>query len=241
MARAPSKTFVARQARVDAILPILKRTYPDARCSLDHRSPLELIVATILSAQSTDERVNLVTKDLFKKYRTAKDYARVPQEELERDIHSTGFYRNKAKSLRAMAQALVERHSGQVPQTMEELTALAGVGRKTANVVLGNAFCQNVGVVVDTHVTRLAQRLGLTKHTDAGKIERDLMQLVPQADWTLFSHLLIHHGRAICQARNPKCEHCPILQHCPAGQVFLRERTAAERSGTRKSSPAEAR
>jgi endonuclease III len=226
MAKAPSKTFLARKARLDAILPILKRTYPHAKCSLDHTSPLELLVATILSAQSTDERVNLVTKALFKKYRTAKDYAQVPQEELERDIHSTGFYRNKARSLRAMAQALIERHGGKVPQTMEELTALAGVGRKTANVVLGNAFCQNVGVVVDTHVTRLSQRLGLTKHTDAEKIEHDLMPLVPQADWTLFSHLLIHHGRALCQARNPKCEQCPLLQHCPAGKVFIRERSA---------------
>lgn len=228
MAKAPSKAFLERKARVDAILPILKRTYPEAKCSLDHTSPLELLVATILSAQSTDERVNLVTKTLFKKYRTAKDYAQVPQEELERDIHSTGFYRNKAKSIRAMAQALVERHGGKVPQTMAELTALAGVGRKTANVVLGNAFCQNVGVVVDTHVTRLSQRLGLTKQTDAGKIEQDLMPLVPQADWTLFSHLLIHHGRAVCQARNPKCEQCPLLQHCPAGRVFVREREAQE-------------
>jgi endonuclease-3 len=229
MAKAPSKAFMERKARVDAILPLLKRTYPEAKCSLDHTSPLELLVATILSAQSTDERVNLVTKTLFKKYRTARDYAQVPQEELERDIRSTGFYRNKARSLRAMAQALVEQHGGRkVPQTMEELTALAGVGRKTANVVLGNAFCQNVGVVVDTHVTRLSQRLGLTKHTDAGKIEQDLMPLVPQEDWTLFSHLLIYHGRAICQARNPKCEQCPLLQHCPAGRVFVREREAAQ-------------
>jgi endonuclease III len=234
MARAPSKTFLARKARVDAILPILKRAYPQARCSLDHTSPLELLVATILSAQSTDERVNLVTKSLFKKYRTAKDYAQAPQEELERDIHSTGFYRNKARSLRAMAAALVERHGGKVPQTMEELTALAGVGRKTANVVLGNAFCQNVGVVVDTHVTRLSQRLGLTKHTDAVKIEQDLMPLVPQADWTLFSHLLIHHGRAICQARRPKCEQCPLLQHCPAGPVFVRERKGGAKAPTKQ-------
>ena len=222
MARVPSKTFLARQARVAAILPILKRTYPDAKCSLDHRTPLELIVATILSAQSTDERVNIVTKDLFKKYRTAADYAKAPQEELERDIRSTGFYRNKAKSLRAMAFALVERHGGKVPQTMGELTALAGVGRKTANVVLGNAFCQNVGVVVDTHVTRLAWRLGLTRQKDAGKIEQDLMPIVPQADWTLFSHLLIFHGRSICQARNPRCRECPIRQHCPSAEIFIR-------------------
>jgi endonuclease-3 len=224
MPRAPSKTFLARQARVAAILPILKRTYPDAKCSLDHRSPLELIVATILSAQSTDEGVNIVTKKLFKKYRTAADYARVPQEELERDIHSTGFYRNKAKSLRAMAAALIERHGGKVPQTMEELTALAGVGRKTANVVLGNAFCQNIGIVVDTHVTRVAGRLGLTRQKDAVKIEQDLMPIVPQDDWTLFSHLLIFHGRAICQARNPRCEECPLRQHCPSAEILIRAR-----------------
>jgi endonuclease-3 len=211
-------------ARAAAILPILKRTYPDAKCSLEHRSPLELLVATILSAQSTDERVNIVTKDLFKKYRTAADYARVPQEELERDIHSTGFYRNKARSLRAMAAALIERHGGKVPQTMDELTALAGVGRKTANVVLGNAFCQNIGVVVDTHVTRVSWRLGLTKQTDAVKIEQDLMPLVPQPDWTLFSHLLIFHGRSICEARNPRCEECPIRQHCPSAEIFIRAR-----------------
>lgn len=231
MARAPSKTFLARKARVDASLPILKRTYPDAKCSLDHRTALELLVATILSAQSTDERVNIVTKSLFKKYRAAKDYADAPQEELEQDIRSTGFYRSKAKALRAMAKALVEEHGGKVPQTMDELTALAGVGRKTANVVLGNAFAQNVGVVVDTHVTRLSQRLGLTKHTDAVKIEHDLMPIVPQTDWTLFSHLLIYHGRAICQARSPKCEHCPILEHCPSGPVFIRARQARQVNG----------
>jgi endonuclease III len=222
MPRAPSKKFLARKARVETILPILKRMYPSARCSLDHRSPLELIVATILSAQCTDERVNIVTKDLFRKYRSAADYAKAPQAQLEKDIQSTGFFRNKAKSLRGMAQALVERHRGKVPETMDELTDLAGVGRKTANVVLGNAFGKNVGVVVDTHVTRVANRLRLTDHlVDAVKIEQDLMQLVPQPEWTMFSHLLIHHGRAICQARNPKCQQCPLLPHCPAGQKFM--------------------
>jgi len=234
MARAPSKTFLLRKARVDAILPILKRTYPQAKCSLDHRTPLELLVATILSAQSTDERVNLVTKDLFRKYRTAEDYARAPQEELERDIRSTGFYRNKTKSLRGMAQALVEKYGGNVPRTMEELTALAGVGRKTANVVLGNAFQQNVGIVVDTHVTRLSWRLGLTTNKDAEKIERDLIPLVPQKDWTLFSHLLIYHGRAICQARNPQCEQCPIRQHCPSARIFLKARETKQKSARKK-------
>ena len=234
MARPPSKTFLKRKARVDAILPILKRTYPQARCSLDYQNPLELLVATILSAQSTDERVNIVTKDLFHKYRTADDYARVAQEQLEQDIRSTGFYRNKAKSLRGMARALVEQHGGQVPQTMEELTALAGVGRKTANVVLGNAFGQNVGVVVDTHVTRLSWRLGLTKHKDPQKIEQDLIPLVPQKDWTLFAHLLIHHGRAICQARNPQCEQCPIRQYCPSAVIFIKARETKAKAARKK-------
>jgi endonuclease-3 len=235
MAKVSSKTIEARRQRVAAILPILKGTYPLAKCSLDHRTPLELIVATILSAQSTDERVNIVTKDLFKKYRKAEDYAKVSQEELERDIHSTGFYRNKAKSLRAMAQALVERHGGKVPDTMEELTSLAGVGRKTANVVLGNAFRKNVGIVVDTHVTRVSWRLGLTKHEDAVKIEQDLIQVVPQEDWTLFSHLLIFHGRAICQARNPKCEECPIREFCPSAAVFIKARQSKQKA-TKKAS-----
>ena len=224
MAKAESKKWAERRRRVvEFILPMLKQTYPGARCSLDFGNPLQLLVATILSAQCTDERVNAVTKTLFKKYRSAGDFAAVPQEELEKDIQSTGFYRNKAKSLRGMAQALVDSHKGQVPQTMDELTALAGVGRKTANVVLGNAFHQNVGVVVDTHVTRVSNRLGLTDHlVDAVKIEQDLVRVVPQDEWTMWSHLLIHHGRAICQARKPKCEICPLLPHCPAGQKFMK-------------------
>jgi endonuclease-3 len=207
-----------RQERVDAILPILKATYPQARCSLDHRTPLQLLVATILSAQCTDQRVNLVTRDLFNRYRTAADYANVAQEQLEKDIQSTGFYRNKAKSIRAMAASLVEHHGGKVPDSMDALTGLAGVGRKTANVVLGNAFGKSEGIVVDTHVARLSQRLNLTRHSDPVKIEQDLMQLVPRADWTLWSHLLIYHGRAICTARNPRCDQCPILAHCPTGR-----------------------
>jgi endonuclease-3 len=213
-----------RKDRVRSVLPILKKTYPQAKCSLDHTNPLELLVATILSAQCTDDRVNLVTKDLFRKYKSARDYAKVPQESLEKDIQSTGFYRNKAKSLRAMAQSLIDKHEGKVPGTMEELTDLAGVGRKTANVVLGNAFNQNVGVVVDTHVSRLSQRLGLTDHEDPVKIEQDLIEIVPQEEWTLWAHLLIHHGRAICQARKPKCEVCPLLPHCPAGQKLVTSR-----------------
>ena len=224
MPRAESKTIVERRKRLEQfILPILKRMYPDARCSLDFKTPLQLLVATILSAQCTDERVNIVTKELFKKYPTAAAYAAAQQEAIEKDIQSTGFFRNKAKSLRGMAAALVERHGGKVPQTMEELTQLAGVGRKTANVVLGNAYGKSVGVTVDTHVTRVSNRLALTKHAvDAVKIEQDLMKVVPQEDWTMFSHLLIHHGRAICQARKPKCEICPLLTHCPAGQKFVK-------------------
>jgi endonuclease-3 len=225
-----SRTSLQRKARVDAILPILKRTYPEARCSLNFKTPLQLLVATILSAQSTDERVNLVTKDLFRKYQSAHDLATAPQEELEGDIHSTGFYRNKAKAIRAMAAALIEGHQGAVPRTMDELTALAGVGRKTANVVLGNAYGINVGVTVDTHVTRLSWRLGLTKHKDPAKIEQDLMLVVPQKDWALWSHLLIHHGRAICQARRPRCEDCTLLGHCPAGPIFI---TAKESAGAK--------
>ena len=222
MPRPPSKKLLARKARVETVLPILKRTYPGAKCSLDFRSPLELIVATILSAQCTDERVNIVTKSLFKKYRNAADYAAAPPEELEKDIQSTGFYRNKARSLRGMGQALLERHGGKVPATMDELVDLPGVGRKTANVVLGNAFDTNVGVTVDTHVTRVSNRLDLTDHVvDAVKIEQDLMRIVPQDEWAMWSHLLIHHGRAICQARKPKCEQCPLLPHCPAGQKFV--------------------
>jgi endonuclease-3 len=229
MPKVPSKKIIERRQRVEKILTLLKREYPDAKCALDHRSPLELIVATILSAQCTDVRVNIVTKDLFRKYRSADDYARARQETFEKEIRSTGFFRNKTRSVRAMAQALVKEHGGKVPQTMEELTDLPGVGRKTANVVLGTAFNQNVGIVVDTHVTRLSNRLGLTRHkSDAVKIEHDLMQVVPQEEWTMFSHLLIHHGRSICQARNPKCDQCQLFSHCPAGQKFMR----ASGSGT---------
>ena len=225
MAQSSSGKFRLRAERVEAVLPILKRTYPYAHCRLDHASPLQLLVATILSAQCTDDRVNIVSKDLFAKYRRAEDYAAASQERIEKAIQSTGFFRNKAKSIRGMAAALVDRHGGEVPQTMEELTALPGVGRKTANVVLGNAFNKSVGIVVDTHVTRVANRLGLTDHaSDAVKIERDLMPLVPREDWCLWSHLLIFHGRAVCTARNPKCGDCPILQDCPFGKKTIKER-----------------
>ena len=219
---AAKKGLDAQRERTEQIIAILKRTYPDAKCALDHTNPLELLVATILSAQCTDARVNIVTQDLFKKYKTANAYAAAPAGVLEKDIQSTGFFNNKAKSLRGMGAAIAGEHGGKVPATMEELTQLPGVGRKTANVVLGNAFGKNIGVVVDTHITRVANRLGLTKHAvDAVKIEQDLMKIVPQEEWTLFSHLLIHHGRQICQARKPKCESCPLLAMCPAGKKFM--------------------
>lgn len=205
--------------RIGPIIEKLKAQYPDAHCELNHQEPLQLLVATILSAQCTDVRVNKVTQDLFKKYKTVKDYAEVDPEEFQEDIRSTGFFRNKTKSILSMAQDLVEKHGGEVPDTMEELVALPGVGRKTANVVLGNAFGKNEGVVVDTHVTRISNKLKLTNRNDAVKIEQDLVKLVPRHDWTLFSHLLIWHGRDICPARRPKCEICPLNSLCPGAQV----------------------
>jgi endonuclease-3 len=227
-AKLPLKVLADRKARIAKILPILKETYPHAKCSLNFSTPLQLLVATILSAQCTDDRVNIVTKDLFRKYKSAADYASAAPGALEKDIQSTGFYRNKAKNIRAMAQSILDKHHDQVPKTMEELTSLAGVGRKTANVVLGNAFDISVGIVVDTHVTRVSNRVALTDHvSDAVKIEQDLMAVVPPKDWTLWSHLLIHHGRAICQARRPKCEECPLLPYCPAGQQFIRDQKDA--------------
>ncbi|MCS7090760.1 MAG: endonuclease III [Verrucomicrobiota bacterium] len=213
MAEKPS---VHQAKRINQILAALQRTYSDARCELQYSNPLELLVATILSAQCTDKRVNEVTRSLFRKYRTAEDYAQAPLRELEAAIRPTGFYRNKARNIQACCRALVERHGGQVPQTMAELTALDGVGRKTANVVLGNAFGLNEGIVVDTHVRRLAQRLGLTQQDDPEKIEQDLMRLVPRNLWTQFGHWLIWHGRRRCTARNPDCGHCELRSWCPA-------------------------
>jgi endonuclease III len=213
-----------RPIRVMRLIERFREVYPTAHCELDFSNPLELLVATILSAQCTDKRVNIVTKDLFQRFRTAKDYADVDQEELETAIRSTGFYRNKAKSIRSMAKDLVERHRGQVPSTMAALVGLAGVGRKTANVVLGNAFQINEGIVVDTHVTRLAHRLGLSKRTEPEKIEQDLMRLVPRNDWTLFSHWLIWHGRRRCTALKPDCENCEVANLCPScGRVGLKK------------------
>jgi endonuclease-3 len=208
--------------RVAQLLKIWPKVYPTAHCELDFRNPLQLLVATILSAQSTDKRVNMVTPALFKKYRTAKDYANAPQSELENAIKSTGFYRNKTKSIRGAMRAIVDKHAGKVPDTMEELCELHGVGRKTANVVLGNAFHKNEGIVVDTHVIRLSHRLGLTKHKDPMKIEPDLMKLVSREHWTDWSHWLIWHGRRRCYARKPDCSQCEIFRLCPSGKVFLR-------------------
>ncbi|HWA16755.1 MAG TPA: endonuclease III [Gemmatimonadales bacterium] len=205
--------------RIPAILKRLKREYPDARCALDHENAYQLLAATILSAQCTDARVNMVTPVLFKAYPTPARLAQARQVDVEEIIKSTGFFRNKAKSLIGMAQAVVADHGGKIPNTMEELHALPGVGRKTANVVLGNAFGINAGVTVDTHVTRLSNLLGLTKQKDAVKIEQDLMQLVPQHDWTIVSHLLILHGRAICIANRPKCSECVLNDICPSAFV----------------------
>jgi endonuclease-3 len=193
----------------------LRGRYPDARCSLGYNSPFELLVATILSAQCTDERVNKVTPVLFRKYRSVSDFAEAPLHELEQDIHSTGFFRNKAKNIKATAQRILEEYKGEVPQTMEELLTLPGVARKTANVVLGNGFGIVSGVVVDTHVRRVSKRLGLTEHEDPEKIERDLMEKIPESDWLDLSHLLIYHGRQICKPR-PLCGECPLADLCPS-------------------------
>ena len=203
------------------VIARLKAEYPDARTELDWSNPLELLVATILSAQTTDVQVNRVTEGLFAKYRKAEDYADAAPDVLEEDIRPTGFYRNKARSLRSMARALVEEHGGEVPRTMPELVALPGVGRKTANVVLGNAFETNEGIVVDTHVRRVSNRLGLTERRDPVKIEQDLMRLVPEEDWTIFSHLLIFHGRRICKARKPDCPNCILNDICPSVRDYV--------------------
>ena len=215
MARKPRESFEAKKRRAAAVLRRLGKAYPEARCALDHRSPLELLVATILSAQCTDVRVNVVTPHLFEKYKTAADYARSPRGVLEREIRSTGFFNSKAKSIRAAAAAIAAEHGGRVPASMEQLIRLPGVGRKTANVVLGNAFGIDEGFVVDTHVGRLARRLGFTRETDPVKIETDLNALVPKGRRTMGAHLLIAHGRQICAARKPLCGDCPVESLCP--------------------------
>ena len=210
--------------RAKALCEMLPRIYPDAHCELDFSNPLELLVATILSAQCTDVQVNKVTPALFKKYRTARDYAEADPAELEHDLRAIGLYRNKAKNIRACARLLVDEHGGKVPETMEALVRLPGVGRKTANVVLGNAFGKNVGVVVDTHVARLSARLGLTRQTDPKKIEPVLMKLVPRNDWTLFSHWLIFHGRRRCKAVTPDCPGCELKDLCPSYPQLMKLR-----------------
>lgn len=202
--------------RTRKIIAALKRTYPDAKCSLNHSSPFELLIATILSAQCTDERVNIVTADLFRKYRQPEDYLKASTRQLEKDIRTTGFFRNKTRSIQGTARALTEEYGGQVPKTMDELLELPGVARKTANVVLGNAFGIKAGVVVDTHVSRLSHRLGFSQEKTAEKIEQDLIGLVPRKDWVIFPHLMIYHGRKVCKARNPLCSECVIEKFCPS-------------------------
>ena len=208
-----------KQARAKEIHKRLRKAYPDAHCALNYRDPYELLVATILSAQCTDVRVNMVTPALFERYPAADDLAGAKTEELEEMIRSTGFFRNKAKSLLGMSNAVVERHAGKIPEEMDELVELPGVGRKTANVVLGNAFGKNIGVVVDTHVSRVSGRLGLTFETDPIRIEQDLMELFARKDWTMLSHLFIEHGRQICKAPTPKCEICMLNDICPSSRV----------------------
>jgi len=212
-----TRTFdkTAAAERVKQLLPILARTYPHAGIALHHTNPLELLIATILSAQCTDARVNLVTKDLFQKYRSAEDWARAGLQEIEQDIKSCGFYHNKAVSIQGASRKIRDEYGGKVPETMEELVTLPGVGRKTANCVLGNAYNQPA-IMCDTHVIRLSRRLQLSPNSDPVKLEFDLADIVPREDWTLFCHRLITHGRAICKARRPECPACPIAQHCPA-------------------------
>ncbi len=208
-----------KQAQAAEIIKRLKMRYPDAHCALDHTSPFELLIATILSAQCTDERVNIVTANLFRKYRGPADFVNVSQEELEKDIHSTGFFRNKAKNIQAACRRIIDEFGGEIPQTMDELLTLGGVARKTANVVLGNAFGIASGVVVDTHVGRLSQRLGLTGEKTAEKIEQDLAELVPKKHWVMFPHWMIYHGRQVCNARKPDCGNCVLADICPSNTV----------------------
>lgn len=230
----PSSPTAGERERAREVIARLRQLYPDAHTSLNFSTPLELLVATVLSAQCTDKVVNTVTVALFKKYRSAADYAEATPEELEQDIKQITFYRNKAKHIREAARLLVEQHGGEVPKTMSELTALPGVARKTANVVMGNAYGIVEGVVVDTHVGRLARRLGFTQSEDPVKVEQDLMALFPQQDWLDLSHLLIYHGRAVCQARRPLCEECTLADLCPTGQATLGTATPRATSKVRK-------
>ena len=215
----PRESKTARRQRANQVYDILRDEYPDAHCALVHQNPYELTVATILSAQCTDERVNKVTPVLFEAYPTPEDLAGARQEDVEEIIHSTGFYRNKARNLIGMAEAVVDEHGGEIPRSMKALAALPGIGRKTANVVLGNAFGIDEGVVVDTHVKRISKRLGFTRHTDPKKVERDLMDLFARERWTMLAHLLIFHGRALCKARSPMCPECPVAHLCPSAEI----------------------
>jgi endonuclease-3 len=216
---AKRETLEELKKREREVVRRLNRAYPDATTALNHTNAFELLVATILSAQSTDERVNIVTADLFRKYRKPEDYLKVPASELEQDIHSTGFFRNKTKSIQGTAKLLLEKFGGQVPQTMDDLLELPGVARKTANVVLGNAFGIKAGVVVDTHVTRLSHRLAFSQAKTAEKIELDLIEIVPRKDWVIFPHLMIYHGRKTCKARNPQCAECVVEKQCPSSYL----------------------
>lgn len=218
--------------RIAQLVQVFPEIYPGAHCELNFKNPLQLLIATILSAQCTDKRVNMVTPALFKKYPTAVDYAKAPVTEFEKAIKSTGFFRNKTKNIRAATSRIAERYGGRVPDTMEQLRELPGVGRKTANVVLGNAFGKDEGIVVDTHVARLSHRIRLTKQVDPEKIERDLMKLVPREHWTLWSHWLIWHGRRRCFARKPDCNQCEIFRLCPSGKIFLRSGEARKPEAT---------
>lgn len=212
----PRESLAAKKERASLIIEALKRAYPDAHCELNHENPLQLLIATILSAQCTDKQVNIVTESLFKKYRSAKDFANAPVSEIEEDIRRIGLFRSKAKNIKRCCQTLIDEHGGNVPQTMGELIELGGVGRKTANVVLGNAFNINIGVVVDTHVARLSQRFKFTNGKTPEKIEQALMKLIPKHDWAMLSHWLIWHGRRRCSARKPDCSNCEIRELCPS-------------------------
>jgi endonuclease-3 len=212
--------YLEPKQRTAKIIELLGKLYPDAKTALNYTTPLEILVATMLSAQTTDVRVNIVTQSLFKKYRSAKDYVDAPIEELENDIHSTGFYHNKAKNLKACCQMLIEKYGGQVPNTMEQLIELPGVARKTANIVLYNAYGVTAGIAVDTHVMRLSQRLGLTEEKDQNKIEQDLMALTPKENWMPLTDLLIYHGRQVCTAKKPRCDACVLNKYCPCAFCF---------------------
>lgn len=225
---------LTKKRRALLILEQLKALYPEAPCSLDYENPLQLLIATMLSAQCTDARVNLVTPDLFGRYPTVTDYAEADVSEIETYVKSTGFYRNKSKNIRATCEKIVTDFGGEVPQSMEELTSLPGVARKTANVVLAHAFGINAGVTVDTHVKRITNRLGLTKHDTPVKIEQDLMKLLPQPDWENWSIRLVYHGRAVCDARNPACERCTLIELCASGNKFIKVKTKTSQTSKRK-------